>query len=120
MIYMKVGESVKFVTFESLPKNVREYYVNMYYHSNVTSRFYDTFIYAFAKHVKKHHVVFEVSIADETINDFSKKYGWYFLLTEDDRVCVPVNTNFKGDPDGILAKYKYDFDENSVTVTRIK
>lgn len=117
---MKVNESAKFVSFESLPENAREYYKNMYYHANPSSRFYDVFMYELVKHTNKNPDEFKCSSAVELMKEFAKKYEWYFLLTEDERFCVPFNPNFNGDPNGILKKYKYYFDENSVLVTRIK
>lgn len=117
---MKVGEIAKFVSFESLPEYVREYYKHMYYHANPSSRFYDVFIHEFVKYINKNtdELIFLTLI--NVMKSFAEKNGWYFLLTEDERFCVPFNPNFNGDPNGILKKYKYDYDENSVTVTRIK
>lgn len=120
MIYMKVNESVKGVSFEFLPENACEYYKAMYYHSNPSSRFYDVFMYELVKHINKNPDEFKCSSAVELMKEFAKKYDWYFVLTNDERICVPFNPHYNGDPNGILKKYKYDFDENSVTVTRIK
>lgn len=120
MIDMKVNESAQFVSFESLPEYARGYYKEKYYYTNSSSCFCDVFMYEFVKYVNKNPDEFIFLTIENIMKEFAEKCGWYFLLTEDDRICVPFNPNFNGDPNGILKKYKYDFDENSVTVTRIK